>query len=107
MTAQSESKVSTMPQSKPLHTIVQGKVLRVRRYDQYTYTTIICPAQDAYTRPSVVEIRSKSRFADSDEEVKVNCILGGYEGRAYRATDRETGESRQLIPVNLFLDLEE
>lgn len=107
MTAQVESKVSPMAQSKTLHTVVQGKVLRVRRYEQFTYTAVICPAPDVYTRPSVVEIRSKSRFADSEEEVKVNCVLGGYEGKPYRATDRETGESRQLIPVNLFLDLAE
>lgn len=92
---------------KPLHVFIMGKVVRTRRYEQHWYTTIICPAADAYSRPSVVEVRSKSKFAERDEETKCNAILGGYEGKSYKATDRESGEMRTVTPVQLFLDLVE
>ncbi|MEZ8363305.1 hypothetical protein AB6C40_23880 [Vibrio splendidus] len=92
-----------------LHLSVTGKVLRTRNYDGQVYTAIICAAKDAYSRPSIVEVRSKSRLnAQIDEEVKgLQCELSGFEGKAYRVTDRDTGEQRQIKPVNLFLDLVE
>lgn len=91
----------------PLEVTVVGKCLRVRRHEQFTYTTIICPAKDEYSRPQVVEIRSKARFADREEPVTARAMLGGYEGKAYAVLDKETGERRQLVPVNLYLDLVE
>lgn len=90
-----------------LEVTVVGKCLRVRRHEQFTYTTIICPAKDEYSRPQVVEIRSKARFADREEPVTARAMLGGYEGKAYAVVDKETGERRQLVPVNLYLDLVE
>lgn len=98
------SKVTPMGQ-KPLQVFIAGKVTRVRRHEKFFYTTIICPAKDEYSRPSVVEIRSKARFAEIDETTKVTAELGGYEGKSYQVTDRETGERKNLVPVNLFLDL--
>jgi hypothetical protein len=91
----------------PLETVIIGKCLRVRRHEQFTYTTIITPAKDEYSRPNVVEVRSKARFADREEPVNCRAMLGGYEGKAYAVVDKETGERRQLVPVNLFLDLVE
>jgi hypothetical protein len=98
--------VKPLPQValKPLQVAVVGKVVRVRRYEKFFYTTVICPAVDVYSRPSVVEIRSKARFADADEETRCTATLGGYEGKPYAVTDRETGERRSLVPVHLFLD---
>lgn len=90
---------------KPLQVFIQGKITRVRRHEQFTYTTIICPAKDAYSRPSVVEIRSKARFGERDDEARITAELGGYEGKSYAIVDRETGERKTLIPVNHFLDL--
>lgn len=91
--------------AQPLEVFIKGKCLRVRRHEQYTYTTIICPAKDEYSKPQVVEVRSKSRFVDREEPVTCSALLGGYEGKAYAVVDRETGERRQLVPVNLYLDL--
>jgi hypothetical protein len=99
------SKVAPIGSVKPLQVHVAGKITRVRRHEKFFYTTIICPAKDEYSRPSVVEIRSKNRFGDVEETTKVNAELGGYEGKAYAVTDRETGERKNLVPVNLFLDL--
>jgi len=100
--------VTVMKQAKrPMVAFVVGKVTRVRKYEKFTYTTVICPAKDEYSKPSVVEIRSKSRFAETEEKVSVDCEIGGYEGKAYAITDRETGERKNLVPVNHFLDLVE
>ena len=89
----------------PLQVRIVGKITRVRRYEQHVYTTVICPAKDAFSRPSVVEVRSKSRWAENEEMIDVVGELGGYEGKSYQVTDRETGERKTLVPVNLFLDL--
>lgn len=84
-----------------------GKATRVRRYEKFTYTTVICPAADEYSKPSVCEIRSKARFAEVDEKIDVFSTLGGYEGKSYAVTDRESGERKTMVPVNHFLDLVE
>lgn len=100
----------TPVQSSALQSMVvqiEGKVTRVRRYEGTFYTVIVCPAVDLYSRPQTVEVRSKARFADPEETVKVKARLGGFEGRAYRVTDKDTGESRNLVPVNQTLDLVE
>lgn len=98
-------KKDAAPARLPSRVFVQGKVTRVRRHEKFIYTTVICPAKDEYSRPSVVEIRSKSRFAEVEETCKADCELGGYEGKPYVITDRESGERKTLIPVNHFLDL--
>lgn len=105
MSEAASSKVAAIGNAKALQVLVAGKVTRVRRHEKFFYTTVICPAKDEYSRPSVVEIRSKARFADVEETTKVTAELGGYEGKAYQVTDRETGERKSLVPVNLFLDL--
>lgn len=92
---------------KPMVVRVVGKVTRVRRYEKNFFTTVICPAKDEYSKPQVVEIRSNARFADTEDKCDVTAEVGGYEGRAYQVTDRETGERKNLIPVNLYLDLVE
>lgn len=100
-----EKSLQSVVGQKPLHVNIAGKITRVRRHEKFVYTTVICPAKDAYSRPSVVEIRSKARFGEVDEEARVTAELGGYEGKSYGVTDRETGERKTLVPVNLFLDL--
>lgn len=101
---QVSSKVATVG-LKPLQVHIAGKIVRVRRHEKFFYTTVICPAKDEYSRPNIVEIRSKSRFGEVEETTRVNAELGGYEGKSYQVTDRETGERKNLVPVNLFLDL--
>lgn len=96
--------LSSMHQPKPLQVLVVGKVTRSRRFEQFFYTTVICPAPDPYSKPAVIEIRSKQRLGERDEEIRVTAELGGFEGRSYQVTDKETGERRTLIPVNHFLN---
>lgn len=98
--------VNQLPGLKPMEVIVEGKVLRVRRFQaQVFFTTVITPAPDEYSRPSVVEVRSKERVGDPEQKVRLRCKVGGYEGRAYRAVDKETGETRMATPVTVTLDV--
>lgn len=102
--SEAAAKVAMVGAAKALHVRIVGKVTRVRRHEKFFYTTIICPAVDEYSRPSVVEVRSKARFADVDEVTRCEAVLGGYEGKSYAVVDKETGERKTLVPVNLFLD---
>jgi hypothetical protein len=86
---------------------VRGRVIGCRRYDGKIFTTFVCPAPDAYSKPSNVEVRSKARFAEIGEEVGCDCVLGGYEGRKGTVTDKNTGEVRDFRPVVHTLDLVE
>ena len=98
--------LSTAPSAKvqPLQVLVKGKVEASRRFDGKRYTRIITPAADAYSRPQVVEVRSVSKLADVGDETEVTCRLGGYTRKPYRTTDKETGETSMVTPVDLTLD---
>lgn len=106
-TASLEKVAPITGQARPMAVLIAGKVMRVRRHESFTYTTVICPAKDEYSRPSVIEVRSKARFGEKDEVVRVSCELGGYEGKAYSVVDKDSGERKTLVPVNHFLDLVE
>lgn len=101
------NQVSTAKALAPMHVRVSGKVTRVRKYEKNIYTTVITPAKDEYSKPSIIEVRSVNRFGETDDKVNFVGHLGGYEGKAYSITDRETGEKKNLVPVNLFLDFVE
>jgi hypothetical protein len=87
--------------------LILGKVEAVRRYESKSYTRVICPAPDLYSKPSVVEIRSSGRIGARDEEVKVVGRLSGYTRKPYRVTDKESGEISNITPVDHTVDLVE
>lgn len=91
--------------SQALQVMIRGVVKRSRRYEGKTYTTIICPAADEYSYPSVVEVRSKDRVGDVDEVVTVAAKVGGFEQKPFRVVDKDTGETRMVVRVTHFLDL--
>jgi hypothetical protein len=88
----------------PLQVLVKGKVEASRRFDGKRYTRIITPAADAYSRPQVVEVRSVAKLGDLGDETEVTCRLGGYTRKPYRTTDKDTGETTMVTPVDLTLD---
>lgn len=92
---------------KPRQMQIVGKILRTRRYERFTYTTVVCPAADEYSKPQVVEIRSDRKFGDRDDLVTVTAQLGGYEGKPYRHTDKDSGEVTSITPVTHYLDFVE
>jgi len=87
-----------------LQVLVKGKVEASRRFDGKRYTRIITPAADAYSRPQVVEVRSVAKLGDVGDETEVTCRLGGYTRKPFRTTDKETGETSMVTPVDLTLD---
>ncbi len=88
----------------PMLVTIKGKVDASRKHGAVRYTRIITPAPDAYSRPQTVEIRSKQQLGAREEEIVVTATLGGYTRKAFRSTDKETGETLMVTPVDLTLD---
>lgn len=84
-----------------------GKVEEIRRHEDSTITRILCPAADAYSQPSWVEVRSKSRFGTKGEEIECLVKLRGFKGRPFDVKDKETGEVRKGQSVIHMLELVE
>ena len=87
-----------------MQVMVKGRIDARRRHEQTRYTRIVTPAPDPYSRPQTVEIRSKSQLGEIGDEVTVLAQLGGYTRKAFRMTDKETGETSMVTPVDLTLD---
>lgn len=96
--------VSAPVGTSPLRVFVRGKIEAQRSHEGFRFTRIITPAADEYSRPQTVEVRSKQRLGETGEEVSVGCQLGGYTRRPYRVTDKDTGESRMVTPVEHTLN---
>jgi len=95
----------TTPTSlKPMQVFIKGKIEAKRKHESTWYTRLITPAADEYSRPQVVEIRSKQKLGDAGEETTAVCKLGGYSRKPFRVTDRDTGESTTVTPVDMTLD---
>lgn len=88
-----------------MHVIVKGRIESSKTHDGKRSTKIMTPAADEYSRPQLVEIRSKQRVGESGDLVTLNCLLGGYQRKAYQVKDKETGEVKTVVPVDHTLDL--
>lgn len=89
----------------PMQVLVAGRIEGSSRYDGKTTSRIICPAPDPYSRPSIVEVRSKSSIGSIGDEVSALGRLGGYARKAQRVTDKDTGEIKTFVPVDMTVDL--
>lgn len=98
--------LNSVAQAKPvpMQVLVKGKIDASRRHDGKTYTRLLTPAADAYSRPQVLEIRSSGKLGDRDEEVTVTCTLGGFTRKPFRFVDKDTGETTMVTPVDMTLD---
>ena len=94
----------TVRPTEPMVVLVKGRIEASRLFDGRRYTRVIAPAPDAYSRPSFVEIQSKSKLGEKDEEVTQLCRLGGFTRKAFRATDRDSGETTMVTPVDNTLE---
>jgi hypothetical protein len=85
------------PAMKPGQVLVIGRLASCKRPagSQWFINLVTMPAPDAYSSPSTVEILSKNRLGDPEQDVRILCRLGGFK-RQYKATDRETGEIRTV-----------
>ena len=89
---------------KPMEVTIIGRIDAARRFEKTYFTRFTTPAPDAYSRPQVIEVRSKARLGDVGDEVTVQAKLGGYTRKPYRVTDKDTGETSMVTPVDLTLD---
>ncbi len=92
---------------KAMVVLVQGRIEGSKTYEGKRYTQVITPAADAYSRPQLVEIRSKGRLGEKGEEVACQCTLGGFQRKAYETKDKSSGEIIKVVPVEHTLDLVE
>lgn len=90
-----------------MQAIVAGKISDVRRHENVFYTTVLCPAADEFSSPSVVEIRSKDRIGQREDLCRVKVKVGGFLGRPFMTVDKDTGERRQVRQCRITLDLDE
>jgi hypothetical protein len=87
-----------------MQVLIVARVEKLRRHEGKTYTRVLVPAPDAFSRPTPLEIRSKQRLGEPGEDVRVVCTVGGYSRKPYQFTDRTTGETRKVEPVEITLD---
>lgn len=90
-----------------MRVLVKGRIEKSRTHEGVRYTHVLTPAADAYSRPQLLEIRSKVKIGDTGEEISRFCTLGGYQRKAYQAKDKNTGEITTVVPVEHTLDLVE
>lgn len=83
---------------------LSGKVDSVRHHGGNVYTRVISPADDPYSRPDVVEVRSKTPVGVPGQMVGLDCVLRGYVRKPYKFTDPQTGEIRVVVPVDYSLE---
>jgi len=87
----------------PRQVNIVGKILDVQRRESANYTVVLCPADDEYSRPAEVKIKSGRSLGRAGEVVEVLCKLGGY-GRAFEYKDKETGEILRGRQVDMLLE---
>lgn len=104
MSAVPQSLSSVMPKAGPMEVFIKGKIDARRRHESTWYTRMLTPAPDAYSRPQVVEIRSKQKLGEVGDEANVLAKLGGYTRKPFKSTDKDTGEITMVTPVDLTLD---
>lgn len=92
-------------QIKPMEVTISGRIEEVQRFEGIYATRIITPAPDEYSSPQNVKVRSKTRIGSRDELVTITARLGGYKRKPFKATDKESGEIVNVIPVDMTLDL--
>mgnify|MGYP000846155994 FL=1 len=96
--------VATAAKMIPMQVLVVGRIDAVRRHAKTTYTRVTTPAPDPYSRPQTVEIRSKQRLGQPGDQVTQLGLLGGYARKPFRSTDKETGETTMVTPIDHTVD---
>ena len=96
--------VSAPAQTPTMRVSIKGKIDASRRHGEHRYIRILTPAPDAYSRPQVIEVRSKGQIGTKGEEVSVTAVLGGYTRKPFKSVDKESGEITMVTPVDLTLD---
>ena len=93
---------------KPNQSMLRGRVNAIRKAEEFFYTEVTLPAPDEYSQPAVVEIRSRKRIGQAGDTVECLVGCGGYRGKPFNYTDKDTGERFNRRPVvNAYHAVEE
>jgi hypothetical protein len=65
--------------------------------------TMTRPQPDPYSMPAIVEVRARARLATMGEEWQGLVEIGGFPRKPFVVKDRDTGETRQVHPVQIVL----
>ena len=78
---------------KPVHMVFHavGRIEHAEKYQNNFTTLIKTPAQDAYSYPPTIAVRSKSRLGSVGDEISIKCTISGVP-RTFQRKDKETGE---------------
>ncbi|MBP4045187.1 MULTISPECIES: hypothetical protein [Chromobacterium] len=93
---------------KPNQSLLRGRVNTIRKAEEFYFTEVTLPAPDEYSQPAVVEIRSRKRIGQAGDTVECLIGCGGYRGKSFVYTDKETGERFNRRPVvNSYVAIED
>lgn len=84
--------------------MVRGRIEDSELFQGMRHTRILTPAEDQYSRPQTLRIRSKRSLGSKGDEINVLVRLGGYTRAPFKTTDKETGEVLMVKPVDHTLD---
>lgn len=93
------------PALKVGEAVIRGKLVGAKRpqgNSQWWENLLVMPAPDPYSSPATVSVLSSQRLGDRDDDITVRVRIGGYR-RSYKATDRETGEIRNVQTADVKL----
>ncbi len=88
-----------------MQVVIYGRIEGSSLFQGVRETKIMTPAQDEFSRPQLLQVRSRGRIGEKGEMVTIRCLLGGYQRKAYQAKDKDTGETKTVVPVEHTLDL--
>lgn len=90
---------------EPLLVHVRGRIEASRVYEGVRYTRILTPAPDPYSKPAVLEVRSKNTLGARQDEISIMARLGGFTRAPFDVTDKKTGEVSRVLPVVMTLEV--
>ena len=88
-------------------TKMKARIDKVRFHDGVNYSIVTCPAVDEFSKPSVFEVRSKSRLGSVGEIVDREFDITGWPAGKFEYQDKNTGEIIQGQNYRMALDLVE
>ena len=84
--------------------LATGRIESASKFQDSVTTLIKTPAPDAYSYPSTIAVRSKSRLGTVGEEVTVTCRIGGVP-RTFKRVDKETGEEVTVRTADAYFNV--
>lgn len=68
--------------------VIQGRIEHISKYNDKIEHIVITPSPDAYSKPSLMLVKSNSRLGGVGDEVKVFCVFNGWANN-YKNDDGE------------------